>query len=174
MPPPEGLTGVGPSRVDQWLRSTSLADALSPRGQVVGLVGELAAAAGCIGLVLSLFLPWHELPIALPERDGTLSGWEVFRFADVVLAVLAALGLAAAGAGRLLRLPVLYIPPAAAGWGAVAVTLYAVERPGVLMVGSFPAPPAIGFFVALCAAGAMVLGSQLAFLAGWASAEREG
>ena len=163
------------TRLDSWLRSTTVADLISPRGPLVGLMGELAAVAGCLGVLVALFLPWYELPVALGSgrTDSMLSAWEAFRYADVILAGLAAFGLACAAAARLLDLPVLHVPLAAAGWAALAVVLYSYQRPTFGGgAGPLPGPPAIGFFVALCATGAIVLGSQLAFVAGWVAAGR--
>ena len=166
------------SRLRRWTETTTLAELLSPGGAAVRLGAELAVLAGCLGLIASLFLPWYELAVALPRPggigavlpspDGTLSAWEAFRVADVLLALLAGAGLAGLVAARALGLPVALALTAAAGWGALAVTLYAHYRPaGAFTYGT---PPEFGFFVAICAQGAMVLGSQLAFLGAWASA----
>jgi hypothetical protein len=164
--------------------TTTLADLLSPGGAAVRLAGELVAAGACLALIASLFLPWYELPVAfplpgpegslqLPRPDGSLTGWEAFRVADVLLALLAGAGLVFLVTARALGLPVLCALTAAAGWGAVAVVLYGHFRPSALgAVGAYSAPPSFGFFVALCAGGGMLLGSQLAFVAAWASGMR--
>jgi hypothetical protein len=160
------------SRVGGWASTTTLADLLSPRGAAVRLAAELVAAGACLALVVSLFLPWYEFavalpatqtegPVPLPRPDSSVSAWEAFRAADVILALLAAGGLAFLVAARVFRLPVLLAVTAAAGWGAFAVALYAHTRPAGLVAGS--SPLAFGFFVALCSAGGMLLGSQLAF-----------
>ena len=60
-------------------------------------LGEVIAAAGGVALLGLMWAPWYE---------GT-NAWGAFAVIDVVLALAALLGIAAAGVGRLRRIRVL-------------------------------------------------------------------
>jgi hypothetical protein len=91
-------------------------------------LGELAALAGAICIVVALTLPWYE------TLEGKLSAWSTFGPAVVLimLAALAGLGLALATVTE--RSPA--FPVAAAVWGTlfgvmgtIAAIVRVVERP---------------------------------------------
>ena len=155
--------GAAPTRSE--LRAT-----LRTLGGLLGPAGELVVVITAVALLLALFLPWYELPFAVEEvEEGRLdrerpSGWEAFESADVVLAVMAAAGLASAVASRALGTRLPYVAAAHAGWFAVVVVLYSYYRPAIAQSLAYPGPPAGGFFLALWAAGAMTGGSLAALL----------
>jgi hypothetical protein len=115
-------------------------------------LGELLALAGALCVVLSLFLPWYE------GASGSLSVWETFGPATVLLlvAAAAALGLAASTvAERSTALPV-----AAAVWS----TLFAILALIAAVVRVFERPDhassvGAGAWLALAGAAAMLAGS---------------
>jgi hypothetical protein len=115
-------------------------------------IGELLALSGAVCVVLSLFLPWYERP------TGTLSAWQTFGPATVLLlaAAAAALGLAASTlAERSTALPV-----AAAVWS----TLLAILALIAAVVRLFERPDHAsslgpGAWLALAGAAAMLAGS---------------
>jgi hypothetical protein len=159
-------TGARPAAARSELRAT-----LDSLGPLLGRAGELLVVIAAVALLLALFLPWYELPFALErldagrvERDRP-SGWESFESADVVLAVMAAAGLASAIASRVLGSRVPHVVAAHAGWFAVVVVLYSYYRPAIAETLAYPGPPAGGFFLALWAAGAMTGGSLTALFA---------
>ncbi len=124
-------------------------------------------------MVGSLFLPWYDLPVALqPQSDGGFSprvpsqpsGWESFRYADVWLASIAAIGVGSTLAALALRLRAPFGVSALAGWIGVAIVIYSYYRP-VFGLGA-AGYPAEGYFVALCATGAIGGTSLVALLAG--------
>ena len=59
-------------------------------------LGEWVAGASAAALLASLFLPWLRptLSVCPPVCEETLSGWEALTWADIAMAVAAALGLA--------------------------------------------------------------------------------
>jgi uncharacterized membrane protein HdeD (DUF308 family) len=115
-------------------------------------LGELLAVGGAVCVIISLFLPSYERP------TGTLSAWETFGPATVLLlaAAIAALGLAASTvAERSTALPV-----AAAVWS----TLFAVFALIAAVVRLFERPDhasslGAGAWLALAGAAAMLAGS---------------
>jgi hypothetical protein len=147
---------------------------LRTREALIGRAGELLAAVSSLGLVAALFLPWYDPVVQAQTPDGertpgdlTPSGWEAFELADVVLVVMAALGLLAFLTARALlsRLP--YVIAAAAGWFAVTVVLYSFWRPDHLEgLATFSGLPGGGFFfLGLFSAGAMAGGALVALMA---------
>jgi hypothetical protein len=128
---------------------------MAGRGQVE--VGPIAAAAGGVLLVVSLFLDWYEPGI---------SGWTAFEALDLLLA---ALGLAAVGVLAVrLGVPLLggerglLGGPAAPLVGALALVVVASQV--------FNHPPAavdrgadVGQWLALSGAGLMLAGGALGF-----------
>jgi hypothetical protein len=115
-------------------------------------IGELLALTGAVCVVLSLFLPWYE------RATGTLSAWQTFGPATVLLlaAAAAALGLAASTvAERSTALPV-----AAAVWS----TLLAILALIAAVVRLFERPDhasslGAGAWLALAGVAAMLAGS---------------
>jgi hypothetical protein len=115
-------------------------------------IGELLALSGALCVILSLFLPWYE------RASGTLSAWQTFGPATVLLlaAAAAALGLAASTvAERSTALPV-----AAAVWS----TLLAILALIAAVVRLFERPDhasslGAGAWLALAGAAAMLAGS---------------
>jgi hypothetical protein len=115
-------------------------------------LGELLALAGALCVVFSLFLPWYE------GASGSLSAWETFGPATVLLlvAAAAALGLAASTvAERSTALPV-----AAAVWS----TLFAILALIAAVVRVFERPDhassvGAGAWLALAGTAAMLAGS---------------
>jgi hypothetical protein len=83
--------------------------------------GDALAAAGGALLLIALFLPWYDAP-----GGARVTGWRAFAVLDVLLALLAVLGIAIAVAVMVRRTPAL--PIALAGVGCVAGPL------GVLLV----------------------------------------
>jgi hypothetical protein len=160
------------SRLEQRLRMMTVADLLSPAGPAIRAAGEIVAGAGCLTVLAALFLPWYELAVALelPQPDGSLNAWEAFRLADIALLLLALFGLCMLAVSRAFGLPILLAPIALAAWGVLVVTIYSYFRPAALGVpGPYPGPPGLGFLIALCGSGGMLLGSQLAYVAAWAA-----
>ena len=146
---------------------------LRTREALIGRAGELLAAVSSLGLIVALFLPWYDPVVQAQRPDGertpddlTPSGWEAFELADIVLVVMAALGLLAFLTARALlsRLP--YVIAAGAGWFAVTVVLYSFWRPDHLEgLATFSGLPGGGFFLALFSAGALTGGALVALLA---------
>lgn len=130
-------------------------------------LARLISLAGCLLLLAALFFPWYELaPIDVvggpSERP---SGWESFRYADVLLAGMAAAGALLCLAEPMARARSPWLGVALIGWLAAAVIVYSYFRP--VIAGPLPAapgPPAIGYFIALCATGGMVVGGLWAGL----------
>ena len=133
------------------------------RGHVLGTALELVGA---------LFLPWYDFPHALrSQSDGAFSpgvsdqpnGWESFRYADVLLASVAAIGIGSTLAAVALRFRAPFGVSALAGWIGVAGVIFSYYRPA-FVVGA-ATYPAEGYFVALCATGAIGGASLVALLA---------
>jgi hypothetical protein len=145
---------------------------------VAGRIGVLLVAGGAIALVASLWLPWFAEPRVCIEIVGVPcppvlnhTAWEAFRVADVLLVAFAVIAIAGAVAEppiatrlapRLGLEPALggrlaWLAVAAAGWLAICVSIYAVNRPNL------PVSPGrvtdAGYFVALLAGGAIVGGA---------------
>lgn len=157
-------TGRG---ISELLRNTTLEDVLMVPGPLLALAGELALLGSSLALLISLFLPWYE-PVVTAQVgvEGSLNAWEAFATADVLLCLLAAFGTVSALVARPFRLPVAYALVALVSWIGVALILFAYFRPaGLRGVALFPGAPAIGFLVALAAAGAMTGSSLVALLA---------
>jgi hypothetical protein len=141
-------------------------------------------------LLVSLWLPWFLGPrfCAYPDRVfgscpyAHWSAWSALKVADVVLAVLAASAIAntligpavsdriarRVGLSARLGRMVVGMEIAAAGWGAVALSIYSELRPSLPTSalfgrGRFPLPvfalvPDYGFLIALLAAGGIIGG----------------
>lgn len=137
-------------------------DALLP------VAGAAAVVISSAVLVLALFLPWYDLLALRSESGGAFSpsdqpnGWESFRYADVGLASIAAIGIGSTLAALALRFRAPFGVSALAGWIGVAVVIYSYYRPVFGATGY----PAEGYFVALCATGAIGGASLVALLAG--------
>ena len=76
--------------------------------------GELIAGAAGVVLLASLFLDWY----SVSSRDDTLTGWAAFSFVDILLALIALLGIALALSEVVGRGPALPV-----GIGVVTTTL---------------------------------------------------
>jgi hypothetical protein len=123
-------------------------------------LGELLALAGALCVIVSVFLPWYERATGTPSEraTGTLSAWDTFGPATVVLlaAAVAALGLAVSTvAERSTALPV-----AAAVWSTllailalIAAVVRLLERP------DHASSTGAGAWLALAGAVAMLAGS---------------
>ena len=145
----------------------------APIDSLLPLAGAVAVMISSTVLVTALFLPWYDLPIALQsESDGEFSprvadrpnGWESFRYADVLLSSIAAIGIGSTLAAFALRFRAPFGVSALAGWIGVALVIYSYYRPAF---GAGAATyPAEGYFVALCATGAIGGASLVALLAG--------
>ena len=131
-------------------------------------LGRLLVLAGSLLLFGSLFLPWYGV-IVIEIADGPdrwMSAWDAFRYADALLGAIALAGAAVVAVERFARARGPYLLIALASWLAVAVIVTGYFWPAIGPLGSPPeAPPSIGFFAALCAAGGMMLGSAWASLA---------
>ncbi len=127
-------------------------------------LARLVIAAGALGLVGSLFMPWFELPVALPhdvgpvpalpDVDSERTAWQSFRVADVLLVLVAA----GAGGGLAVALALdarwPYFGVAGLGWLGVCLTIYASYWPAGA-VGLAGGRPHLGFLAALLSAGAI-------------------
>jgi hypothetical protein len=162
-------------------------------GWLAKRVGPLLTLAGSLTLLVSLWLPWIDVaspciqargePLACPIRH--FSGWEVFRYGDIVLAALAGVAiwltlfgpqLAAligprVGVEARLARALSWLGVSACGWVALSVSLYAIHRP-ILEVRVAASAPAIGYFATLVASGAILGGAWWATYG--ARAERSG
>jgi hypothetical protein len=115
-------------------------------------VGELAALAGAVCVILALLLPWYD------DAGGNLDAWNTFGPAVVLLMIAAAAGLLLALATVTERSPAL--PVAASIWGiflgiiaVIAALVRLLERPGQ------SSSPAIGAWLALAGALLVLVGS---------------
>jgi hypothetical protein len=100
-------------------------------------LGEWLAAAGAVALFVSLFTSWYAATVSAEgfELSVTRNAWVWFDVLDIVLVLIAALGLALAGLQATQRTPTL---PVGAGvltavFGAIAVLLVAyrmINQPG--------------------------------------------
>jgi Protein of unknown function (DUF2510) len=120
-------------------------------------IGNLAAAGGGALLILSLFLGWFG------AGDESVSGWETFSLADILLLLIgiAAIALGAAHAtGQGASLPN-FLRPSVLKWiGTVALTislLFVVE----LTSGQFENDMKIGAILAVLASAAILAGGIL-------------
>jgi hypothetical protein len=140
-------------------------------------IGTLLVLDGAVLLAVSLWLPWFEAALPCPQIVGApceprrFDAWDSFQQADLALALLAAGAVVAALAGpplaaRLapalgvatgLGQAVAGVVVAAFGWTAIAVTLFAIDRP-IPVVPVEGRIPGWGFFLALLGAGAIVGG----------------
>lgn len=149
--------------------------------------GTVFADGGAVLVVVSLFLPWFASPalqcVTTPCPSGRLiSAWSAFRFADVLLVVMAVtvvLGVRMAGIveRRLLGALVAF-----AGWCGAAGSIYAIGHPDLgvqplIARASGPIPAAavtsIGYFACLVGCGAIVIGGLITALAGRSSARKD-
>ena len=76
--------------------------------------GELVAGAAGVVLLASMFLDWY----SVGSRDDTLTAWAAFSFVDILLALIALLGIALALSEVVGRGPALPV-----GLGVVTTTL---------------------------------------------------
>jgi hypothetical protein len=141
---------------------------LEPR---LGRAAELLVLIAGAVLLLALFLPWYEFALPLENGEGGRprldepTGWEAFKFADLLVAAMGLVGLGSAVVARVLGSRAPHVVAAHAGWVAVVVLLYSYHRPAIVGSGIYPGPPAGGFFLALWAAGAITGGAVTALLA---------
>ena len=150
-----------------------LASFLRTREALIGRAGELLVAVSALGLIVALFLAWYDPVVQVQAADGSRSpsdtspsGWEAFELADVVLAVMAGLGLAAFAAARALLSRMPYVIAGLAGWFAAVVILYSYWRPNHLDgLATYAGLPGGGFFLGLASAGAIAGGALVALLA---------
>jgi hypothetical protein len=137
-------------------------------------LSRLLVAAGALGLLGSLFLPWFDIGGASgfprPQADvllpnGLYSGWEAFAVADILLTLIAAGALLGLGLALVLgaRWPLLGV--AALGWAAVALTLFAVYYPAQVPALGAGSLPQVGFLGSLLSGGAIAGGALWAGLA---------
>jgi hypothetical protein len=143
---------------------------------IANRTGTLLTAGGSVVLVISLWLPWFDVPRVCRQASvllcphSQLSAWVAFRQADWELTLLAAAAVALALAGPAIATAlapdvgvspryaraIAHLAVAGAGWIAIALSIIAVHRPSIA---AYPAPvPDYGFFVALVAAGAITAG----------------
>ena len=136
-------------------------------------VGDIFIAAGAVALALSLFLPWYEFPRLVVEeiRSGPVAldrptGWQSFTTADIFLAGIAVAGVVALWLERTYDQRWVYACLALLGWAGAVAIVFSYFRPAVIGVqGPYPGPPSIGYFGALCASGAILIGGLIASLA---------
>ena len=131
--------------------------------------GRALVVLASLGLIVSLFLPWYQLPVAFTRGaelpDGQPTGWESFRYSDVYLTVVAATGLAATLVAAVVRFRAPFAVSGLAGWVGVAIVLYSVDRAAVLPVTTYRPPTDLGFFLAIASSGLITGGSLLALMA---------
>jgi hypothetical protein len=135
----------------------------------------LLTAVGGVLLALALFLPWFDhltgavfyAPLSDSPDTAVFSGdrnaWGSFRFADVLMAVVAAAAIVATALAHRIPRGWGWLAVTVAGCGTCAGVVYSIFRPNV--VGG---QPAIGFFVALFGAALIAAGGLL----GTAAADR--
>jgi hypothetical protein len=124
------------------------------------------AAVACIGLVLSMFLPWYQETVVARSATGlrqlspSLTGWGAFSFAEAALLLVAAGVLCLLferADGRELQLPWGDggAITAAGGWACLLIVWRMFDKPGTSGHGALAATAGVewGIFVALALAG---------------------
>jgi hypothetical protein len=136
-------------------------------------LSRLLVAAGALGLLTSLFLPWVQvgafdksephIEVLLPSHRYT--GWEAFEIADILLALIALGAVLGLGIALVLRARWPFLGVAGLGWTALALTqfgvYYAAHAPPI----GGASRPGAGFLVALLASGAIAGGALWSGLA---------
>jgi hypothetical protein len=167
------VEGTGPGQPPAAAEAAPTTDAARLRALAVQLdellpfAGAATVVLASLALIVALFLPWFEQAIVLVPGDrpiGEPNGWEAFRYADIYLACVAATGIGATLAATVLRFRAPFAVSGLAGWIGVAIVIYSYYRPAALRVGYLPSP-AFGYFLAICASGAITGGSLMAMLA---------
>jgi hypothetical protein len=117
---------------------------------------------GAFALFVSLWFPWFVEPELMcdpaacpPNTSGTFDGWQSFAVADVLLAALSVASGVLIVAARL-RPACGYAGPLL-GWLTAAGSLYAVSHPAGVDERGGSLTTGIGFFVALSAAGCILV-----------------
>ena len=121
--------------------------------------GEIVAGAGGVVLLVSMFLDWY----SVESRDDGLSAWAAFSFVDLLLALVALLGIALALSqvvGRGPALPVaLGVVTTTLGLAASLLLLYRIlNQPGP----NDAIGVSVGAWIGLAACLAVFLGAWLA------------
>jgi hypothetical protein len=137
------------------------------------ILGDIFIGAGAIALAVSLFLPWYEFPTTLvhelirgPANIDRPTGWQSFSTADFFLTGVAIAGVLGLWLEWVYDRRWIYACLALLGWAAAVAVVFSYFRPAALHVeGPYPGPPSIGYFGALCASGAILIGGILAALA---------
>ena len=125
-------------------------------------------ALGATTLLASLFLPWYARTVIMIAGGPPpwVTGWQAFRFADLLLAGVAGAGLALVAVERRWPARRAYFILAPGSWAAVAVVVQAAFGAAVgEVVESPPGTPFIGWLAGLAGAAAMALGSTWAGIA---------
>ena len=137
-------------------------------------LSRLLVAAGALGLLTSLFLPWFDVGgFATPQGSGPdvlygstrYSGWQAFEIADILFTLIAAGALVGLGLAIALDARWPYLGVAALGWCTVGLTLFAVYYPAHVAAVGEGSKPHIGFLGALLSGGAIAGGALWAGLA---------
>ena len=126
--------------------------------------GAATVVLASLALIVALFLPWYDIPTALIDDDwaGSPNAWESFRYSDVYLTCIAAIGIGATALATVFRFRAPFAVAGLAGWVGVAIVLYSYYRPRGFG-GPFAAPD-LGYFLAICASGAITGGSLMAMM----------
>ena len=120
--------------------------------------GELIAGAAGVVLLASLFLDWY----SVGSRDDTLTAWAAFSFVDILLALIALLGIALAlseviGRGPALPVGIGVVTTTLALAGSLLVLYRIINQPGPNDLISVDA----GAYVGLLATIGVFLGAWL-------------
>ena len=121
-------------------------------------MGELVAGAAGVVLLASMFLSWY----SVNSRDDTLTAWGAFSFVDILLALVALLGIALAlsqviGRGPALPVAIGVITTTLALAGTLLVLYRIINQPGPNDVISVEP----GAYVGLAASLGVFLGAWL-------------
>lgn len=116
-------------------------------------IGRLLAGGGGVMLLASLFLPWAEDP-----TGANRSGWELSGTSDVLFAIVAACGIAAAITGGRFGF---FRPDVSLNGAADILAVVAATVLGWLILFDFPsdASRAVGVYLALVGSGAIATGA---------------
>jgi hypothetical protein len=132
--------------------------------ELLPFAGRATVVLASLALIVALFLPWYDFPTVVPFEDGapdSPNGWQAFRYADIYLTCVAATGIGSTAVAAALRFRAPFAVSGLAGWIGVAIVIYSYYRPyGVAAYTS----PDLGYFVAICASGAITGGSLMSLI----------
>jgi hypothetical protein len=121
-------------------------------------IGEIVAGAAGVVLLLSMFLSWY----SVNSRDDSLSAWAAFSVVDILIALIALLGIALAlseviGRGPALPVAIGVVTTTLALAGTLLVLYRIINQPGPNDLISVDA----GAYVGLLATAGVFLGAWL-------------